>query len=67
VETYVANGSGIGLGLYIPKAKFSPKIRLVPLPDFPPLVVGAMWKGMRTPILDCLLEECHRRVRYVSS
>ena len=65
VETYVANGFGIGLGLYIPKAQHSPKVRLLPLTELPPVMVGAMWTGKRTPLMDCFVQECHRRARYL--
>lgn len=67
VETYVANGFGIGLGIHIPKIPVSPKVRLLPLADFPPIVVGALWTGKRQPLVDCFIQECHRRAAYLNS
>jgi DNA-binding transcriptional LysR family regulator len=67
VETYVLNGFGVGLGLYIPKTTHTSGLRLVPLSEFPPVVVGAMWTGKRTPVLDAVIEECHRRAEYIES
>lgn len=67
VETYVANGFGIGLSLYIPKMPHSPKVRLLPLTEFPPIEVGAMWTGRRTPMMDCVVQECHRRADFLRS
>jgi DNA-binding transcriptional LysR family regulator len=61
VETYVANGFGIGLTLDIPRSAPSSRVRLVPLTDFPPVVVGAMWTGKRGPLVECFIQECQRR------
>ena len=40
IETYVAGGFGIGVSVQVPKAKPSPNVRVVPLPDFAPVVLG---------------------------
>ncbi len=66
VETYAANGFGIGLGLHIPKAAHPPGLRLLPLTEFPPIVVGALWTGKRTALMDCFIQECHRRAESLS-
>ncbi len=67
VETYAANGFGIGLTLYIPKATHSNKVKLVPLTEFPPVVVGAFWTGKRTPLMELFLGECHKRAEFLQS
>jgi DNA-binding transcriptional LysR family regulator len=67
VETYVAAGFGIGLGLYIPKTAPAPKLRYLPLMDLPPVVVGALWTGKRTPLMDSFIQECHKRAKYITS
>jgi DNA-binding transcriptional LysR family regulator len=67
VETYVAAGFGIGLGLYIPKTLPTPKLRVLPLEDLPPVVVGALWTGKRTPLMDCFIQECHKRAKYLTA
>lgn len=57
IETYVANGFGIGLTVSIPKTKMSPKVRALALPGFPPLTVGALWRGKASAPLKTLLDE----------
>jgi DNA-binding transcriptional LysR family regulator len=67
VEAYAANGFGLGLGIHIPKAEHPPKVRPLPLTEFPPIVVGALWTGKRTALMNCFIEECHRRAAYLNS
>jgi len=57
IETYVANGLGIGVAVAIPKKALPPNVRALPLRGFPPVVVGAMWRGRLTPLLQAFLEE----------
>lgn len=61
IETYVANGHGIGLFARIPVTKTHKDIRMVPLPDFPPVTFGALWKGRPTPIMQAFLDEARAR------
>ncbi|MDB6022083.1 MAG: Transcriptional regulator, LysR family [Pedosphaera sp.] len=61
IETYVANGFGIGLTVSIPKTKMSPKVRALALPGFPPVIVGALWRGKPSPPLRTLLDELQAR------
>ena len=63
IEAYVASGLGIGLSAAIPKKIFSPKVRVLPLAGFPPVVIGALWRGRRTPLLEAFLEEMQLRAR----
>lgn len=67
VEAYVANGFGFGLGLHIPKMTPAAKIRLIPLTEFPPIDVGALWTGKRTPLMDTFVEECHNRAKWMTA
>jgi hypothetical protein len=39
----------------------SPNVRALPLPGFPPAVIGALWCGQTTPLLQAFLEEMKRR------
>jgi DNA-binding transcriptional LysR family regulator len=55
VETYVANGYGIGLSVAIPKSKHKPQIRHLPLEDFPPVTFGVFWQGKPKPITQAFL------------
>ena len=63
IETYVASGLGIGLSAAIPKKIFSPQVRVLPLDGFPPVVIGALWRGRKTPLLEVFLEEMQLRAR----
>ena len=63
IEAYVASGLGIGLSAAIPKKIFSPKVRVLPLAGFPPVVIGALWRGRKTPLLEAFLEEMQLRAR----
>ncbi len=63
IETYVANGLGAGVSLALPGKKFSPQVRELPLVDFPPMVVGALWRGKVTPLLQAFLDELATRAK----
>jgi DNA-binding transcriptional LysR family regulator len=65
VETYVANGFGIGLTVSIPKTKLSPKVRALALPGFAPVVLGALWRGKPAPPIRTLLDELQARARHL--
>src|SRR4051812_6028108 len=45
IECYVENGYGIGATVATPDFKPSEAIRVLPLPNFPPVTIGAMWTG----------------------
>jgi DNA-binding transcriptional LysR family regulator len=66
IETYVANGFGIGVSVQVPKAKVSPNVRMVPLPDFAPVVLGMMWRGKTSALLQAFLDEMQLRARRFS-
>ncbi|MBI2927822.1 MAG: LysR family transcriptional regulator [Verrucomicrobia bacterium] len=57
VETYAANGFGIGLSVAVPKARLRPEVRALPLPDFPPVALGVVWRGKITPLGQAVLDE----------
>jgi DNA-binding transcriptional LysR family regulator len=56
VQTYVANGYGIGVMARIPKAKYHPQVRLLPLEDFPMPVFGMLWQGRPVPVVNGLID-----------
>jgi DNA-binding transcriptional LysR family regulator len=66
IETYVANGFGIGVSVQVPKAKVSPNVRMVPLPDFAPVVLGMMWRGKTSALLQAFLDEMQLRAKRFS-
>jgi len=61
IEIYVANGYGIGLSVRVPGAKFSPDVRVLPLPNFPPLRVGVLWRGKPGALTQTFLDELRKR------
>jgi DNA-binding transcriptional LysR family regulator len=63
IEVYVAGGFGIGLSVAVPKAKTSPKVRLLELPGFAPVLVAALWRGKPSPPLRALLDEMQAGAR----
>ena len=60
-ETYAANGLGIGVLAAIPEKTFSPKVGVLPPEGFPPVVIGALWRGQTTPLLEAFLDELEQR------
>jgi DNA-binding transcriptional LysR family regulator len=67
IETYVAGGFGIGLSVLVPKATISPHVRLLNLPGFAPVTLGALWRGKPNPVLQAFLDEMLRRARLLST
>ena len=55
IETYVASGLGIGLGVAIPRRPLPANVRALPLKDFSPAQIGALWRGKTTPLLSSFL------------
>jgi DNA-binding transcriptional LysR family regulator len=62
IETYVAYGYGVGLYVDIPRYTYSSKIRVLRLDDFAPVVLGALWPGKITPVIQAFLEEMRHRI-----
>jgi DNA-binding transcriptional LysR family regulator len=67
VETYVSRGLGIGLGVAVPKKPPVANVRALPLPGFPPAVIGALWRGRKTPLLQTFLADAQARVKALMS
>ena len=63
IETYVGAGFGIGLSVVVPKAKVLPNLRALPLPDFAPVVMGALWRGKKSALLQAFLDELLLRAK----
>jgi hypothetical protein len=57
IEHYVASGYGIGLAVAVPGFAPPPQLRVIPLPDFPPVVVGVAWSAEPSEIARQLLAE----------
>ncbi|HXC98033.1 MAG TPA: LysR family transcriptional regulator [Verrucomicrobiae bacterium] len=63
VETYVSGGLGIGVSIALPRLQLPTGIRALPLPGFDPIIVGALWRGKMTPLLESLLGELKSRAK----
>ena len=63
VEGYVANGLGIGLSVSEPGKPLLKNVRALPLRDFPGTLIGALWRGRNTPLLDAFLDMARQRAK----
>jgi DNA-binding transcriptional LysR family regulator len=63
VETYVAGGFGVGVSVQVPGGLLSPNVRALPLPEFAPVVMGAMWRGKVSALLQAFLDEMQLRAK----
>lgn len=65
IETYVVNGFGIGLSVLVPKTELRAGIRAVPLPQnqFTPVIMGVLWRGKPSQLLQSFLDELRSRAR----
>jgi DNA-binding transcriptional LysR family regulator len=68
IETYVINGFGIGLSVVVPKTELPTGIRAIPLPknQFTPVVMGVLWLGKPSGLLQTFLDELRVRAKRLS-
>jgi hypothetical protein len=57
IECYVAFGHGIGLAVAAPGFQTAPGVRAIPLADFAPVRIGAIWSGKLSAIAQQFLAE----------
>ena len=65
IETYVSNGLGIGLSVAVPKKPLPANVRMLPLNHFPPALIGALWRGKNTPLLEAFLDMARKRAQEI--
>jgi DNA-binding transcriptional LysR family regulator len=63
VQTYVANGYGFGVTVGVPKMKYHPHVRLLPLEGFEDVPFGILWQGRRSPMLEAFFRICEAAAR----
>jgi DNA-binding transcriptional LysR family regulator len=63
VEAYVSAGVGIGLSIAIPGKRMPPNVKALPLNGFPKVVIGVLWRGRKTPLIELFLAEGQKRAR----
>ena len=66
IQTYVTNGFGIGIAVQIPGVAIFPGARVLPLPDFPKVAVGVMWRGRATPLVQTFVDLLQQRARLLA-
>ena len=66
IETYVANGLGIGVSVSVPGKPLPKNVRALALPDFPGAVVGALWRGKKSPLLAAFLDMAKVRAQEIA-
>lgn len=67
VDIYAANGFGIGLTVKIPGRKTPANVRAIPLDDFPPVTVAALWQNQLSAVSLALVEVFARHADTVKS
>ncbi len=60
VTDYVAAGRGAGISVMFSDINRRRGVRVLPLADFPPLLIAARWQGQRSPLVSRFLEEVRR-------
>jgi DNA-binding transcriptional LysR family regulator len=63
IETYVASGLGIGVSVHVPGKPLPKNVCALPLLDFPPANIGALWRGKKTALLDAFLDMARQRAQ----
>jgi DNA-binding transcriptional LysR family regulator len=64
IEKYVEDGYGVGLSVRLPHKKFSSKIRILELPDFPSVTLALLYRrGPESEICQAFLDEVKRQAQ----
>ena len=66
IETYVAGGLGIGLSVAVPGKILPDNVKMLALNGFPPVLIGALWHGKTTPLLDAFLDMARQRAQEIT-
>ncbi|MDA0812255.1 MAG: LysR family transcriptional regulator [Verrucomicrobia bacterium] len=56
IQSYVAQGFGVGITVDIPGDEVIPEVRRIALPKFPPVIAGLVYTGQLKPIAAAFLE-----------
>jgi DNA-binding transcriptional LysR family regulator len=63
IEAYVAGGFGIGVSVHVPQGRLPANVRALPLPDFAPVILGVLWRGKTSALLQAFLDEMQLRAK----
>ena len=61
VLDYVGRDFGVGIGVSVPGQKIPKGVKSLLLPEFQPMVVGALWQGQLKPVAARFLERAQKR------
>jgi DNA-binding transcriptional LysR family regulator len=67
LQSYVAQGYGLGVTVGVPRTKYHPDVRPVALPGFPSIDFGILWQGRRTDLLEAFLGEVGKTARELAA
>ncbi|MFZ5495729.1 MAG: LysR family transcriptional regulator [Verrucomicrobiota bacterium] len=56
VTRYVANGDGIGLNVLVERKARPRDVKVIPLPGFSPLTMGALWRGQASETVRAVID-----------
>lgn len=56
VTRYVANGDGIGLNVLVDRRARPRDVKVIPLPGFSPLTMGALWRGQPSETVQAVID-----------
>lgn len=60
VTRYVANGDGYGVNVAVAPVIKQRDVRVLPLADFEPMVMGLLWRGEPTGVVQAMIDEARR-------
>ena len=63
ITRYVANGDGFGLNVCLRRSPAKTGVRELALDGFPPLTMGAVWRGRASPLVDAVIEGVRQHAR----
>jgi len=67
IPIYVALGFGVGLSIAAPGATLAAGLKALPLPNFPPLVIAALWQRNLSGPNTVFLEEIKKRAQEIAA
>ena len=62
IESYVRAGFGLGLSVSVPGRQHA-GLKVLALAGFSPVVLGALWRGKPTPLVQVFLDEMQARAK----
>ena len=63
IEAYVAGGFGIGVSVQVHRGRLPANVRALPLPEFAPVILGVLWRGKISALLQAFLDEMQLRAK----